>query len=68
MNDLFPLFLRVGLIESVEDHSNADKLFVLNISFGDEKRVIVSGIKDFYSKDDLINKKLLLFVILRKLF
>ena len=55
--NIFPLDLRVGVIEKVEDHPNADKLFVLQIDFGKEKRQIISGIKDFYRSDELKERK-----------
>ncbi len=65
--NIFPLDLRVGLIEKVEDHPNADKLFVLQIDFGKEKRQILSGLKPHgYTKDDLKNKKIVAVLNLKK--
>ncbi|MDD3263548.1 MAG: methionine--tRNA ligase [Candidatus Nanoarchaeia archaeon] len=51
--------IRVGEVISVEDHPNADKLYVFNIDFGDEKRQILAGLKSYFTKDELLGKKLL---------
>jgi methionyl-tRNA synthetase len=53
----FPLLLKVGKILSVEDHPNAEKLFVEKIDLGHgDVRTIVSGIKQWYKKEDLVGK------------
>jgi len=41
----------------VKEHPLADKLYVLKIDFG-EKRTLVAGIKQFYSKEELKGKKI----------
>src|SRR3989344_929775 len=50
--------LRVGKIVKVEDHSKADKLYVLEVEFGEEigKRTIVAGLKKHYQKEELEGK------------
>ena len=49
--------LRVGKIVSVEDHDNADKLFVVNLEDGSENgRTICAGLKEYYSADEMIGK------------
>lgn len=49
--------LRVGRISSVEDHPNADRLYVVKLDDGSsEERTICAGIKEFYSPEDLLNK------------
>jgi methionyl-tRNA synthetase len=53
----FVLDLRVAKIESVEDHPDADRLYVINIDLGKEKRQLVAGVKKYYSKEDLEGKK-----------
>ena len=57
--------LRLGEIVECEDHPNADKLLVLQVDFGDEKRQIVSGIKKWYKKEDLLGKKVVCVVNLK---
>jgi len=53
------VYLRVAEIQNVEDIPGADKLYKLDISIGDESRVICAGIKEFYSHDDLKGKKII---------
>ena len=59
------LDLRVGEILSVEDHPNADRLYVLNIKIKKEIRTIVAGIKNSYPKEDLIGKMVIVFANLK---
>ncbi|MEM4125843.1 MAG: methionine--tRNA ligase, partial [Thermoplasmatales archaeon] len=54
------LKLVVAKIEKVVEHPNAEKLYVLDLDLGSEKRTIVSGIRDSYSKEDLIGKKIVI--------
>ena len=63
INDWCKLDLRVGKITKVEDIENADKLYKLTIDLGDfGKRIVCAGIKKYYTKDELKNKKIILFV------
>tara|TARA_Y100000310_G_scaffold337885_1_gene426103 strand:+ start:429 stop:2642 length:2214 start_codon:yes stop_codon:yes gene_type:complete len=57
--DSFPADIRVGEIFHVEDHPDANKLFVLQVDFGEEfgKRQIIAGIKDAFTKDQLQGKR-----------
>ena len=49
--------LRVGRIESVEDHPNADKLYVVSLIDGsDAGRTICAGLKEFYTPESLTGK------------
>jgi methionyl-tRNA synthetase len=48
--------LRVAEIKSCEDIEGADKIYKLTIDMGEE-RVVVAGIKQFYTKEELIGKK-----------
>ena len=49
--------LRVGNIISVEDHPNADRLYVVELDDGSEDgRTICAGIKQYYSAEELLNK------------
>ena len=46
---------KLGKILSVEDHPNADRLYVVNLDSGTEKgRTICAGLKEFYSKEDMV--------------
>ena len=59
--------LRVAEIKKVEDIEGADKLYKLTLDIGKEigKRTICAGIKEYYSKDELKNKKIVVFVNLK---
>ncbi|MBR9677705.1 MAG: hypothetical protein GOU97_00180 [Nanoarchaeota archaeon] len=59
-NDFKKLDLRVGTIFKVEDHPDADKLFVIHVDLGDEERKIVSGLKPQLKKDDLQGKQVVI--------
>jgi methionyl-tRNA synthetase len=49
--------LRVGKITSVEDHPNADKLYVVKLDDGTEEgRTICAGLKNYYSIDEMTGK------------
>ncbi len=48
--------LRVAEIKACEDIEGADNIYKLTVDLGEE-RVIVAGIKQFYSKEHLIGKK-----------
>ncbi len=59
IDDFGKLDLRVAEILEVSDHPNADKLYVMKIKIGDEERNLVAGIKNYYSKEELIGKKII---------
>ena len=49
--------LRTGTIESVEDHPNADRLYVVKINDGSEEgRTICAGLKEYYAADEMVGK------------
>jgi len=50
--------LRTGTITAVEDHPNADKLYVVKIDDGtDDGRTVCAGLKPYYSVDEMNGKK-----------
>lgn len=58
--------LKVCKIQAVEDHSNADTLYVLRLDDGsDEGRTIVSGIKNNYTKEALLEKHIIVVANLK---
>ncbi|MGO1580646.1 MAG: methionine--tRNA ligase [Peptoniphilaceae bacterium] len=65
IEDFEKLKIKVALVESVEDHPKADKLYLLNLKLGDERRTIVSNIKSDFSKEYLTGKKLLVITNLK---
>ena len=50
------LNLKVGKITKVEDHPNADSLFLLQVDIGQPIQV-VAGLKKYYSHEEMLNRK-----------
>lgn len=58
--------LRVGKILSVEDHPNADKLYLVDVDLGKlGKRRLVAGLKKAYKPKQLIGKLCVVFTNLQ---
>ncbi len=51
--------LRVAEIKDVQNHPNADKLYVLKVHVGNEHRQLVAGIKAYYKPEELVGKKVI---------
>lgn len=58
IDDFDKLDLVVGKILEVKDHPDADRLLVFKVDIGSETRTIVSSIKEFYKKEDLVGKNI----------
>jgi methionyl-tRNA synthetase len=56
--------LRVGQIINVEEIEKADKLYKLTVNLGNEigEKTVCAGIKEYYTKEELMDKKIVLFV------
>jgi len=53
------LEIKVAQIKDVQDHPNADKLYVITIDLGDQTKQIVAGIRLAYpDKNELLGKKI----------
>lgn len=61
----FPLNLKVARIIGVQNHPNADKLYVLQVDLGSEKRQLVAGLKESYSAEELSNKNVIVVANLK---
>lgn len=57
--DFAKLDLRVATILDAQPHPDADKLVVLQVDLGSEKRQIVAGIKKYYACDQLVGKQII---------
>ncbi len=64
-NEWQKMDFRVAEVLDVQDHPDADKLYVLKVKIGEEERTIVAGIRNYYSKKDLIGKKIVVFTNLK---
>lgn len=58
--DFQKIDIRVGEIKSAEEIEGADKLYKIIVDIGSEERILVAGVKQFYPKDEIIGKKLLI--------
>jgi methionyl-tRNA synthetase len=60
IDDFAKVKMKVAQIISVEPHPDADRLLVLQLDIGKEKRQVVSGIAKYYTPDELTGKKVIL--------
>jgi len=51
------LELKVGEIKEVNDHPNADRLYVVVVDMGDKTKQLVAGIKGSYQKEELVGRQ-----------
>ena len=59
-DDFRRLELRIGTVTAVEDHPEAEKLYILKVDVGEEEpRTIVTNIKSYYPYDKMMGRKLL---------
>lgn len=59
--DFKKLEFKVGRIKEVNDHPNADRLYVIIVDMGDKQKQVVAGIKSFYAnKEDLIGRQVVI--------
>ncbi|MBI4896169.1 MAG: methionine--tRNA ligase [Candidatus Aenigmarchaeota archaeon] len=59
------LDLRTGTILEVQDHPNADRLYVLTIDMGTQKLTVVNGLKPYCTKEQLKGKQVIVVVNLQ---
>jgi methionyl-tRNA synthetase len=52
------LDLRIAEVKEVNDHPNADKLYVLNVDMGTETRQLVAALKPYMPPEKLLGKKI----------
>ncbi|MCK5214368.1 MAG: methionine--tRNA ligase subunit beta [Candidatus Omnitrophica bacterium] len=52
--------LVVAKILEVKEHPDADRLYVLKVSLGEEERQLVAGIRQFYTPEQLVGRQVIL--------
>ena len=57
-DDFAKLDLRVAMVVECVAHPNADKLLVLQIDLGTEKRQICAGLRQHYAPEQLVGKQI----------
>ncbi|MEK6854519.1 MAG: methionine--tRNA ligase [Nanoarchaeota archaeon] len=56
---VFTAVLKVGKIEEITEHPDADKLYVLKVDVGRDKKVqLVAGLRPYYKKEELLGRKI----------
>lgn len=60
IDDFSKLDLRVAKVLKVENHPNADRLYLLHLKIGNLEKTIVSSIKEFYEPEDLEGKSIII--------
>src|ERR1700733_391955 len=58
-DDFAKLDLRVATVLECTPHANADKLLVLQIDLGGEKRQICAGLRQHYTPEQLVGKQII---------
>lgn len=56
IEDFRKLELKVAQIKEVSEHPNADKLLVMTVDLGDRTKQVVAGIRNFYTREALLGK------------
>jgi len=56
----FPLRLRIAEVVDVQDHPNADKLYVLKLNLGTEQRQLVAGLRNRIPKEEILGSKIVI--------
>ncbi|MDP3732424.1 MAG: methionine--tRNA ligase subunit beta [Candidatus Omnitrophota bacterium] len=57
IDDFRKIELKVAQIKEVQDHPNADKLYIIIIDLGDKTKQVVAGIKSSYTKEELVGRQ-----------
>ena len=57
--DFKKLDLRVGKVTDVSKLPKTQKLYKIIVDIGDKKIQIISSLADYYSEDELLNKKII---------
>jgi methionyl-tRNA synthetase (EC 6.1.1.10) len=65
IDDFAKVKLRVAEVVACEPHPDADRLLVLQLLVGQEKRQVVSGIAKYYAPEDLVGKTVILVANLK---
>ncbi len=63
--ELFPLNLKIGCVIKAEPHPDAEKLLVLQVDLGTEKRQLVAGLKQHYTPEELVGRNIVVVTNLR---
>ncbi len=65
IEDFFKMGLKVGKILEVKPAPNADKLYLLKVDMGDHERNLVAGLRQYYTPEELLGKKIVVVTNLK---
>ena len=54
--DFKKLELKIAEVLKVEDHPNADRLYLVTVDAGGQEKMLVAGIRAHYTKEELVGK------------
>lgn len=57
LDEFKKLELKVAEIKEVSEHPSAERLYVITIDLGDKQKQIVAGIRNYYTKEALKGKQ-----------
>lgn len=57
LEDFKKLEFKVGRIKEVNEHPNADRLYVITVDMGEKTKQVVAGIRNSYKKEDLVGRE-----------
>jgi methionine--tRNA ligase beta chain len=57
IEDFRKLELKVAEIKEVNDHPDADRLYIITLDLGDKIKQVVAGIRGSYQKEELLGKQ-----------
>ncbi|MBI2005314.1 MAG: methionine--tRNA ligase [Candidatus Aenigmarchaeota archaeon] len=55
--DFKKLDIRIGKVKDAQEIEGSKNLIKLIVNFGDEERQAVAGLKNYYSKEDLVDRE-----------
>ena len=59
--DFKKMELKIATVKDVQDHPDADRLYVIKVEIAEgETKQIVAGIKNHYSKEELLDKQVVI--------
>ena len=61
IEDFKKMELKIATIKDVQDHPDADRLYVLKVEIAEgQMKQVVAGIKKHYSKEELLDKQVVI--------
>ena len=59
-DDFAKIELRVAKVLEARPHPNADKLMLLQVDIGEQQKQIVAGIRQYYTPEQLVGKRIVI--------